>query len=118
VCGGEGRAAWWLASRSDVALDRVVAHAAGLDPAKTPDLRALARHELVPPVALVEPLPGLEGLVSPAWRAAVARASEAVGAGGRYAAQDVRAFRRNLGRIPHAVRRRLPGLLRREGRTA
>lgn len=118
VCGGSGAEAWWLASPSDVALDRVVAHAAGLDPRTLPDLAALARHELAPPVALVGELSGLRGLAAPAWLARVATARESLGAAVRFAVHDARAVRRNLGRVPHAVRRRLPALLRRRGSAA
>lgn len=118
VCGGAGSEGWWLASPNDVALDRVVAHAAGLDPRTLPDLEAVACHELAPPVALVGELPGLAGVARPAWRARLAGAGEALAAAGRFAVHDARAVRRNLGRVPHAVRRRLPSLLRRGGRPA
>jgi hypothetical protein len=115
VCGGTPAERWWLASPSDVALDRVVAHAAGLDPRTLPDLEAIARHELPSPVALVDRLPGLEGCAGAPWRAALESAREGLGAGARYLVHDARQMRRNLRRVPHAVRRRLPALLRSGG---
>jgi hypothetical protein len=118
ACGAARGRAWWLASTSDVAVDRAVAHAAGLDPATLPDLRAIARHEVLPTLALVEELPGLRGLAAPAWRARLAAARDGLASAGRFAAHDVHAVRRNIGRVPHAVRRRLPALLRRAGGAA
>lgn len=118
VCGAAQGQGWWLASASDVAVDRALAPAAGLDPARLPDLRAVARHEVVQAVARVEELPGLRGLAGPAWRAAFASAHEALASAGRFVAIDARAMRRNIRRVPHALRRRLPALLRRGGTAA
>jgi hypothetical protein len=115
ACGAARGHAWWLASASDVAVDRAVAHAAGIDPATLPDLRAIARREVPPTLALVEELPGLRGVAAPAWRARLAGASDGLVSAGRFVAHDINAVRRNIGRVPHAVRRRLPALRRRAG---
>lgn len=118
ACGAALGQGWWLASASDVAVDRAIAHAAGLDPTTLPDLRAVARHEVVPAVGLVEELPGLRGAAGPAWRATLAGARESLVSAARFVAHDVRSVRRNIQRLPHAVRRRLPALLRRGGNGA
>jgi len=118
ACGGARGEAWWLASPNDVAVDRVAAHAAGLDSSRLPDVRAVARHEVVPAVALVDELPELRGLAGPAWRAALASTRDRIVTTARFVAEDARTVRRDIGRVPHAVRRRLPALWRRRGSAA
>jgi len=118
ACGASRGQGWWCIAPSAVAVDRAAAHAAGLDPATVPDLRAVARHEVVPAMGLVEELPGLRGVAGPAWRASLAGSRERLVSAGRFVADDVRAVRRNISRVPHALRRRLLAVRRRRGRAA
>ncbi|HLK10811.1 MAG TPA: hypothetical protein VKW76_05485 [Candidatus Binatia bacterium] len=111
VACGEG---WCALSPSDVALEQALAAAAGLAWARVPYFRALVRHELVAePEPVGGELPDLRACVGSAWRARLAAAAAAARATARGVADDAAAFRRNLRRIPHAVRRRLPALSRR-----
>lgn len=118
ACGTLDGRSYWLVSPSDVAVDWIAAQAAGLDPTTLPDLRALARHERMPRISCVGEAPALRGLAGAAWRAWLAGAWESGASVVRYVVADARAMRRNVGRVPHAIRRRLPALRRRVGRTA
>lgn len=111
VACGEG---WCALATSDVALEQALAGAAGIAWEELPYLRTIARHELLPPPGrLAGELPDLRRHLGPAWRAQLAAVAAAVRGTARGIAEDVVAVRRNLGRIPHAVRRRLPARLRR-----
>jgi len=111
VACGEG---WCALGPSDVALEQALAAAAGVAWEALPYLRTIARHEIVPaPAAVTGELPDLRACLGAAWRARVAAAAATVRGKARGVADDVAALQRNLGRVPHAVRRRLPALARR-----
>jgi len=110
ICGYEGkdrRPLWWAVSRSDVGLDGFVCSLAGMERAALPALREVARHELLPSdartVGPTLPECSTARLRPNALRAALGRIRTAASAG----AMEWKAIRRNLHRIPHAVRRRL-----------
>ena len=110
ACGSAARTgvAWWVASPSDVALDQAIAAAAGLDTTELPALAALARHEVLPsPPEVRGSLPPLSRYVGAAWRSRMHTAAADVRAFGASAIHDIRMLRRNLGKIPGFVRRRL-----------
>ncbi len=111
VACGEG---WCALGPSDVALEQALAAAAGVAWEELPYLLAIARHEIVPaPAAVTGELPDLRECLGAAWRARIAAAAAAVRGTTRNLADDVAALRRNLGRVPHAIRRRLPARARR-----
>src|SRR5262245_6586369 len=116
ACGDE-RGGWWVAGSDDVGVDLALAEAAGASPKDMPWLRSLARHEVLPNVRVDGSLPTLRSSIAP-WPPAaalvVARSGRAVARG---LIEDARALRRNLGKVPHALARRLAAV-RRRGRAA
>lgn len=99
---------WWAVGPSDVGVECAVAAAAGVSPARLPLLRAVARHERVPALErLGESLPVLHGYLAPAWRVSANAAREHVAGTARGAVRDAVVVRRNLGKIPGFVRRKL-----------
>jgi len=99
---------WWAVGTDDVAVDQVVASAAGIDPMQLPMLQSLARHELVAThVELQGSLPRLHGYVVPAWKARIRAARLRVTGSHRAVAHDLALVRRNLRKIPGYVRRQL-----------
>ncbi len=108
ACGIDaGDAPWWAASASDVSLDCALGAAAGLSARSLPVLRALARHEVLRPGEVLgrplphSPLPLVARALPPLWAAGTA-----LGAGARGLLRDARMVRRNLPRVPGALRRR------------
>jgi hypothetical protein len=100
--------AWWAVGTSDVAVERVVAAAAGVAADALPWLRVLARHELLPAPAVVRgALPVLRRVAGPAWLSRGAAMAARVRASRAAALRDARTFRRNVHKIPGFVRRRL-----------
>jgi len=99
--------ACWFVSPSDVAVEMALARASGCDPAAMPQLTMLARHEILPAVGLEQAIPMLSGYVAPAWQAKVHAARNRIATTRHAIVQDVVAVRRNLRRIPPAIRRRL-----------
>jgi hypothetical protein len=99
---------WWAVGPSDVGVESVVAAAAGVSPARLPVLRAVARHERVAALEpLGESLPALDGYLAPAWHVSANAARERIAAAARGALRDAIVVRRNLGKIPGFVRRKL-----------
>lgn len=99
---------WWAVGPSDVGVESVVAAAAGVGAARLPLLRAVARHERLPaPERLGEALPALGGSLAPAWRVGAHAAREHITATARGALRDALVVRRNIGKIPGYVRRKL-----------
>jgi len=98
---------WWAISRSDVELDSFVCRLAGLNPAALPTLRELIRHEVLPEAGQVV------GPELPRCATARIRPGAALDALGRMRAvarasvAEWTVIRKNVHRIPHAVRRRL-----------
>jgi hypothetical protein len=112
-CGVENPAQsrWWLAGPSDVAVDRVLALAAGRD--ALPPLRAVYRHEVRARDPEVEGvMPRLGDLIAPAWLSEVHAAPGRARALGHGFARDVVAVRSRLRRLPNAAWRRLAPRLR------
>ena len=113
-CGAEttdARLRWWLAGASDLAVDRVLARAAGRD--MLPPLRAVYRHELRAPEPDVEGvLPRLHELARPAWWSAAHAVPGRARALAYGFARDVVAARSRLRRLPRAAWRRLAPRLR------
>lgn len=106
--GDAAAAPWWAISPSDVMLDQVVARAAGIAPWRLPSVRAVARQERLPECAAPVPhLPALTGYAAPAFVVALARSAARLTAGVRELTRDARMARRNVGKIPGFVRRRL-----------
>jgi hypothetical protein len=99
---------WWVVGPSDAGVECTVAAAAGVSPARLPLLRALARHERTPAVEpLGESLPVLDGYLASAWRVSANTARAHVARTARGAVRDAIVVRRNLGKIPGFVRRKL-----------
>jgi hypothetical protein len=108
VCGDAGGEAWWLASPSDVAVEIALARVSGIDGRTLPLVRALAAHESIPPVGAIEgALPRLDGLVGSGLTAGVRRPLWAARGAGAAAVRDAAMIRRNLGKLPGFVRRKL-----------
>lgn len=108
VCGEAGSEAWWLVSPSDVAAEMTVARAAGIDPRNLPLFRTLAVHESLPEgVAIDGDLPRLEGLVGSALAARVRRATWTARGVRAAVVRDAGMIRRNLGKVPNFIRRKL-----------
>jgi hypothetical protein len=97
---------WWVVGPDAVAVDQRVARAAGLDPAALPNVRALARHVLLPSSTdETATLPRLAGCAGPAWRAHVSRLQSAVTSRWHVVHEDCVTSYRNLHKIPKLVRR-------------
>ena len=113
VCGharwnDPGSDGWWLVGRNDVGAEHTVASAAGIDATRLPALRALACHEVLPPPPqLTGSLPELHGYLAPEWQMRVLAARSGADNLRRAVAHDVVMVRRNLGKVPHFLRRRL-----------
>jgi hypothetical protein len=110
ACGSNGDGSsptcWWLVGPSAIAVDRSVARAAGLDPAALPNLRALARHVVLPPASADdESLPRLTGCAGSAWRARTLGVQSLVTARWHLCREDFVTSYRNLHKIPKLVRR-------------
>jgi hypothetical protein len=99
--------ACWFVSPNDVAVEMALARSSGGDPAEMPSLKMIAQHEILPHVALEQAIPMLSGYVAPAWQAKVHAARNRIATTRHAIVQDVVAVRRNLRRIPPAIRRRL-----------
>ena len=80
-----------------------------------PYVQMLAKHEVLPEVELDGTTAPLNGYVGPAWRAEVHAARQRLATSRHAVVQDVIAVRRNLKRIPPAVRRRLANWKRSSG---
>jgi hypothetical protein len=115
----QGSEVWWAISPVTVGVDRVVARAAGLDPARLPAILALRRHVALPetPEPREGELPRLVGCLSGVSRMAWTGLCDTIGGARAALTRDYRALRRNLPKIPGAVQRRLAGL-KRQGRAA
>lgn len=108
VCGRADRAKWWVVGPDDVAVERVVARAAGIDPDKLPWLRVLASHELLDPMPdVLGSLPVLRGFAAWRWPATVYGHGSRVTAALRCVARDLRRARRNVRKVPGFLIRRL-----------
>lgn len=102
---------WWIVSASDIAVQQVVAGAAGIAPAAHPSLRAIARHEVFAPTPqLCGDLPRLHGYAPPVWQVRINAIWLRVNAWGHTVVHDLRMLRRNVPRIPRAIGRRLARL--------
>jgi len=103
-----GSEAWWVVGREDLRVEQAVATAAGIEVPQLPALRAMARHEVLPPAPrLTGSLPELKGYLAPQWQARVLAARSGADGLRRGVAHDLRMARRNLGKVPHFVRRQL-----------
>jgi hypothetical protein len=107
--------ACWVAGTSDVAVEIALLRASGCDPSQMPYVRMLSAHEVLPGVEVDGVLPELSGYVGPAWRAEVHAARRRLATSQHAVVEDVIAVRRNLKRIPPAVRRRLANWKRGSG---
>jgi hypothetical protein len=107
--------ACWFVSPSDVAVEMALMRASGCDPSDTPYVKMLARHETLPAFELDDAAPTLAGYLGSAWRAEVHAARTSFAASRHAVIQDVVAVRRNLRRIPPAIRRRLANRKRGNG---
>ncbi len=107
--------ACWLAGANDVAVEIALMRASGCDPSPMPYVRMLAKHEVLPEVEVDGATAPLSGYVGPAWRAEVHAARQRFATSRHAVVQDVIAVRRNLKRIPPAVRRRLANWKRSSG---
>lgn len=110
ACGGgeQGAPVWWIAGSSDIAVDRAIAAAAGLDAQEVFSLRALARHEVLPPPPRVMgTLPRLARPATYASRVLTRALAARVRAARHMLAHDLAMLRANLNRVPGFVRRRL-----------
>ena len=108
VCGEAAGEAWWIVSPSDVAVEIALARVCGVDGRTLPLVRALATHESVPSVGAIEgALPRLDGLLGSALAARVRRPLWAARGAGAAAVRDAAMIRRNLGKLPGFVRRKL-----------
>lgn len=107
--------ACWFASPSDVGVEMALMRASGGDPAQLPYVKMLARHELLPAMEADGIAPSLSGYVAPAWRAEMHAARGRLATSRHAVIQDVIAVRRNLRRIPPALRRRLANWKRGSG---
>jgi hypothetical protein len=85
-----------------------VATATGIDVLRLPALRAMARHEVLPPAPqLTGSLPELQGYLAPQWQARLLAGRAGADSLRRGIVHDLRMARRNLGKVPHFVRRQL-----------
>lgn len=108
ACGEAGTEAWWLVGPSDVAMELAVAGCCGLEPDALPVVRALEAHELLPRRATIDgDPPRLHGLVGSALDAKLRRAIRAADGARAAAVRDSRMIRRNLGKVPNFIRRKL-----------
>jgi hypothetical protein len=108
VCGDAEGDAWWLVSPSDLAVEIALARACGVDGGTLPLIRALAAHESVPAVGGIEgALPRLGGLVGSGLSARMRRPLWAARGASAAAVRDAAMIRRNLGKLPGFVRRKL-----------
>lgn len=99
---------WWIVSASDIAVEQVVAGAAGLAPETHAALRALSRHEVFAPTPqLCGDLPRLYGYAPPVWQVRTNAIWLRVNAWWHTVIHDLRMLRRNVPRIPRAIGRRL-----------
>ncbi len=107
-----GRGGWWVASPSSVAADEAINAAAGLDPMRFPARRYLEGHVRLQPAARTpdETRPCLTHLAAPRARMLQSVLTDNVRTLLTMAGRDYRNARRNLHRIPGALRRRLPVL--------
>lgn len=101
-------ACWWMVSPSDIAVEQVVAGAAGIAPEAHPSLRAIARHEVCTPTPqLCGHLPLLYGYAPPVWQARLHAMWLQMHAWWHVVVHDLRMLRRNVPRLPHIMYRRL-----------
>jgi hypothetical protein len=108
ACGNAAGERWWSVGPNDIAVENVVGSAAGATARLLPSVRAIGRHECLPEVqCLGEPLPALEGCLASAWSGHATAAFEHCAGTARSVARDAVTIRRNLGKIPSFVRRRL-----------
>ena len=97
---------WWAVSPSPIALDQHVASAAGLNPRRVPNIQALARHFVLPPVPVCSgALPRLSRCVSPFLYARASRVQSVIQSRFCRLNDDFMASRRNLHKIPELLRR-------------
>lgn len=115
ACGrGANGERWWVAGPSDVAVEQVVAAAAGMRAVDLPALAAIARHEVLPrPDTGGRELPPLGVRVPPRWLLWGRGARERGAAAARELARDAGTVWRNLGKVPAFVRRTLASRARR-----
>jgi hypothetical protein len=112
-----GSEAWWVVGREDFGVEQTVAPAAGVDVQQLPTLRVLARHEVLPPAPqLTGSLPELHGYLASEWQARLLAAGSQAASLRGAVVHDLRMARRNLGKVPHFVRRQLAA--RAKGRAA
>ena len=97
----------WFVGPSDLGVEMALARACGCDPSRLPYVALLARHEIVPALAPEHGATALQGYLAPAWQARMHAARTRVATTRHAIIQDVVAVRRNLRRIPPAIRRRL-----------
>jgi hypothetical protein len=108
VCGEVADEAWWIVSPSDVAAEIALARVCGVDGRTLPLIRALAAHELLPSVSAIESaLPRLHGLMGSGFAARARRLLWAARGTRAAAVRDAVMIRRNLGKLPGFVRRKL-----------
>jgi exopolysaccharide biosynthesis WecB/TagA/CpsF family protein len=112
VCGttttGPRREQWWAMSASDIQLERAVAAAAHVEPERLPLLRVVARHELLPAgVPVAGGIPDLRHCAERPLIVALRGAADSAIEMLHGLRRDATAARRNLGKIPAFVRRRL-----------
>lgn len=99
--------ACWFVGPSDVAVEMALMRASGCEPSGMPYIQMLASHEILPVLALEGIPPRIGGYLAPQWQARGNALRTRWDARRQAALRDARAFRRNLWRIPSAVRRRL-----------
>jgi hypothetical protein len=108
ACGNAAGERWWSVGPSDVAVESVVGSAAGTVEHRLPLVRAIGCHERLPSAqCLGEALPALAGRLASPWSVYGNAAFERCAGTARGVARDAAAIRRNLGKIPGFVRRRL-----------
>jgi hypothetical protein len=98
---------WWVVSQSDVLIEGSVARAAGIDPRTLPSIRTIARHELLEAWEETTATADLPRLARGAFGATVLAAREHGATAVRRTLEDARLVRRNLRKVPQALRRRL-----------
>lgn len=108
LCGEVAGEGWWMVSPSDVAAEIALARVCGIDGSTLPLMRALAAHEALPNVGPIDGvLPRLQGLAASALSARVRQPLWAARGVGAAAVRDAAMIRRNLGKVPGFVRRKL-----------
>jgi len=104
---------WWAVSPSDVAVDQVVARAAGRAPETLPHMHWLANHEVLAPAPeMLGHLPRLPRYAPSVWQARTRLVRLKASTSWHMMVRDMRMVHRNLHRIPHFVRRRVAKILR------